>query len=164
MRHMNAGRRLGVDTSHRSAMMNNLVTSLMEHGRIRTTEARAKELRKLADRVITLAKRVNPDSLANLQGTELKVAQARRVHAIRLARRWITNRDLLSKIFSEYATRYATRPGGYTRILKLGTRPGDCAKMVLIELVEAYEPKGAETTPESSLSERPASEATEAAV
>lgn len=157
MRHMNAGRRLGVDTSHRAAMMNNLVTALMQHGRIRTTEARAKELRKLADRVITLAKRVSPESLGNLQGNDLKLAQARRVHSIRLARRWITDRDLLTKIFTEYATRFATRPGGYTRILKLGSRPGDRAKMVLIELVEALEAK-------APVTESPAVESTEAAV
>ena len=152
MRHLNAGRRLGVESAHRSAILNNLVTALMQHGRIRTTEARAKELRKLADRVITLAKRVSPDSLNTLQGNELKLAQARRVHAIRLARRWITNRDLLTKIFTEYATRFATRPGGYTRILKLGTRPGDRAKVVLIELVEAYEPKSPEATEAAEVS------------
>jgi large subunit ribosomal protein L17 len=119
-------------------MINNLVTSLMEHGRIRTTQARAKELRKVADRIITLSKRVPLASLEGLEGEELRVARANRVHAIRMARRWITDRDVLQKVFSEYSARFQTRPGGYTRILKLGSRPGDQAAMVLIELVEAY--------------------------
>lgn len=138
MRHLKAGRRLGLDSAHRGAMINNLVTSLMEHGRIRTTQARAKELRKVADRIITLSKRVPLASLDGLEGEELRVARANRVHAIRMARRWITDRDVLQKVFSEYSARFQTRPGGYTRILKLGSRPGDQAAMVLIELVEAY--------------------------
>ena len=140
MRHLKAGRRLGMDSSQRHALLRNLVTSLMQHGRIRITEARAKELRKVADRIITLSKRVIPETLEGLQGAELVTAKARRVHAIRQARLWIEDRDVLQKIFSEYSARFATRPGGYTRILKLGTRPGDMAKMVLIELVEAYVP------------------------
>ena len=90
-------------------------------------------------RSITLSKRVPPSKLAGLEGQDLAKAQADRVHAIRLARRWITDRDVLQKVFSEYAARYEQRPGGYTRILKLGRRPGDQADMSLIELVtEAY--------------------------
>jgi large subunit ribosomal protein L17 len=141
MRHLKAGRKLSIYSAHRNAMFSNMVTSLMEHGRVRTTEAKAKEVRRIADKVITLAKRVPPSKLASLQGDELKKAQADRVHAIRLARRWITDRDVLTKVFSEYATRYEQRPGGYTRILKLGRRPGDQAEMNLLELVtEAYPP------------------------
>lgn len=139
MRHLKSGRKLSIYSSHRNAMFGNMVTSLMEHGRVRTTEAKAKEVRRIADRIITLSKRVPPSKLAALQGDELAKAQAERVHAIRLARRWITNRDVLQKVFSEYATRYEQRPGGYTRILKLGKRPGDQADMSLLELVtEAY--------------------------
>jgi large subunit ribosomal protein L17 len=138
MRHLKAGRRLGLGSAHRDAMINNLVTSLMQHGRIRTTQARAKELRKVADRIITLSKRIPLSSLEGLEGEELRVARANRVHAIRMARRWITDRDVLQKIFSDYSERFLTRPGGYTRILKLGSRPGDQASMVLIELVEPY--------------------------
>lgn len=149
MRHLKAGRKLSIYSAHRNAMFSNMVTSLMEHGRVRTTEAKAKEVRRIADKVITLAKRVPPSKLASLQGDELKKAQADRVHAIRLARRWITDRDVLTKVFSEYATRYEQRPGGYTRILKLGRRPGDQAEMNLLELVtEAYPPA---TTTDSQL-------------
>jgi len=141
MRHLKSGRKFSIASDHRKAMFRNMVTSLMEHGRIRTTDQKAKELRSLADRIITLSKRVPPSTLAGLEGEALVTAQARRVHAIRLARRWITDRDVLTKIFTEYATRFEQRPGGYTRILKLGRRPGDQAAMSLIELVtEPYPP------------------------
>lgn len=141
MRHLKGGKRLGLDSSHRKAMLRNMVTSLLEHGRIRTTETRAKEVRRLADRVITLSKRVPHASLASLSGDALDEANARRVHAVRMARRWVDDRVVLEKIFSEYSDRYAQRPGGYTRVLKLGRRPGDLAAMALVELVtEAYPP------------------------
>jgi large subunit ribosomal protein L17 len=141
MRHLKSGRKFSIASDHRKAMFRNLVTSLMEHGRIRTTDQKAKELRSLADRIITLSKRVPPSALSGLEGEALATALARRVHAIRLARRWITDRDVLTKIFTEYAARFEQRPGGYTRILKLGRRPGDQAEMSLIELVtEPYPP------------------------
>jgi len=141
MRHLNAGRGFGISSSHRKAMFNNMVTSLMKHGRVQTTEAKAKELRKIADRVITFAKKVPNASLAGLEGGPLAEAKARRVHAIRLARRYVADRDVLETIFTEYSDRYAQRPGGYTRILKLGRRAGDNAPMALIELVtEVYTP------------------------
>ena len=142
MRHLSTGRQFGIGSDHRKAMFNALVTSLMEHGRIETTEQKAKELRKIADRVITFAKKVPHADLARLEGAELAAAKAKRVHAIRLARRYIPNRDLLEKIFSEYSDRYASRPGGYTRIYKLGKRAGDNADMAIIELVT--EPYSAE--------------------
>ncbi|MFZ5478708.1 MAG: 50S ribosomal protein L17 [Myxococcota bacterium] len=135
MRHLKAGRKFSIASDHRKAMFRNMVTSLMLHGRVRTTDEKAKELRKIADRIITLSKRVPPSQLTQLQGDELKQAQARRVHAIRLARRWITDRDVLTKVFTEHATHFEKRPGGYTRIYKLGRRPGDNARMSLIELV-----------------------------
>ncbi len=141
MRHLKSGRKFSIASDHRRAMFRNLVTSLMEHGRIRTTDQKAKELRSIADRIITLSKRVTPSSMEGLEGEALLEAKARRVHAIRMARRWITNRDVLTKVFTEYSSRFETRPGGYTRILKLGRRPGDQADMSLIELVtEPYTP------------------------
>lgn len=148
MRHQNSGRRLGVDGALRRAMLRNLVTDLMRYGRIQTTEARAKELRGIADKIITLSKRVSPATLATLEGEALTQAKAKRVHAIRQARLLIEDRDVLQKVFGEYSTRYATRPGGYTRILKLGNRPGDQAKVVLIELVgDAKEAPAAKDAP-----------------
>lgn len=135
MRHLNGGNKLSLVSSHRNAMLMNMVTSLMEHGRIRTTQARAKEARRIADRVITLSKRVPNSSLGDLEGDALKAALVRRVHAIRLAGRWVNSKDVLQKIFTDYSDRYATRPGGYTRIYKLGKRPGDQADMVLLELI-----------------------------
>ena len=135
MRHQNSGRRLGVGSALRLSMMRNMVTDLMRYGRIQTTQARAKELRKFAERIITLSRRVTPAQLELLTGDALVAAKAVRLHAIRQARLMIEDRDVLQKLFSEYSTRYATRPGGYTRILKLGNRPGDQAKVVLIELV-----------------------------
>jgi large subunit ribosomal protein L17 len=124
-------------------MYRNMVTSLMVHGRIKTTEAKAKELRRIADRVITMGKRVPPSSLDNLSGEELKAAQARRLHFIRRARRWINDKDALERLFGEYAERYKQRPGGYTRILKVGFRSGDQAPMALIELVGDFDPSQA---------------------
>ena len=135
MRHLKSGRKFSMASDHRTSMFRSLVSSLMEHGRVRTTDQKAKELRGIAERIITLSKRIPASSLAGLEGEALRKAQADRVHAIRMARRWITNRDLLTKVFTEYSDRYAQRPGGYTRILKLGKRPGDMADMSLIELV-----------------------------
>ncbi len=135
MRHLNGGNKLSLVSSHRNAMLKNMVTSLLQHGRIRTTQARAKEARRLADKVITLSKRVPNASLASLTDDALKSALARRVHAIRLAGRWVNSKDVLHTLFTEYSDRYATRPGGYTRIYKLDKRPGDQADMVLLELV-----------------------------
>ena len=143
MRHRKSGRRLGRNSAHRKAMYRNMVTSLMVHGRIKTTEAKAKELRRIADRIITMGKRVPPSTLDNLSGEELKAAQARRLHFIRRARRWINDKEALERLFGEYAERYKQRPGGYTRILKVGFRAGDQAPMALIELVGDYDPSQA---------------------
>ena len=139
MRHLKSGRKLGRNSSHRKAMYRNMATSLLVHGRIRTTEAKAKELRGVVERLITLGKRCPPTSLEGLSGESLADAQARRVHAMRLARRQITDRAALQLLFNEYSERYQTRPGGYTRILKLDRRSGDNAPMCLIELVPALE-------------------------
>lgn len=150
MRHLKAGRKLSIYGAHRNAMFGNMVTSLMQHGRVRTTEAKAKELRRIADRIITLAKRVPASRLAGLEGAELKKAQADRVHAIRQARLWITDRDVLTKVFTEYAALFEQRPGGYTRILKLGRRPGDQAEMSLLEMVTEPWPPPAATDAQPS--------------
>ncbi|NNB89869.1 50S ribosomal protein L17 [Corallococcus exiguus] len=129
MRHKVGQRKLHRTTSHRLAMLNNMVTSLLEHGAIRTTVPKAKEVRPLAERIITLAKR---GGLSN----------------VRLAARTVKDRTVLQKVFSEYKERYASRPGGYTRIVRLGFRRGDAAEMALIELVDrpAKAPAAAETT------------------
>jgi large subunit ribosomal protein L17 len=117
MRHKVGQRKLHRTTSHRLAMLHNMVTSLLEHEAIRTTLPKAKEARKLAERIITLGKH---GGLAN----------------VRLAERTVRNRVVLQKVFSEYKERYATRPGGYTRIVRLGFRRGDAAEMCLLELVD----------------------------
>ena len=116
MRHRKSGRRLGRNSAHRKAMYRNMVTSLMVHGQIKTTEAKAKELRPYAERLITLARRGD-------------------LHARRLAAAKVQDRSVLGKLFEDIAPRFAERPGGYTRILKLGNRKGDAAEMSLIELV-----------------------------
>ena len=143
MRHRHSGRQLGRNASHRKAMFRNMATSLLEHGRIKTTEAKAKELRKVVEKLITLSKRVPPSALAGAGSPEETARlKAQRVHAVRQARQWVKNRDVLQKLFSEYSELYEHRPGGYTRILKIGRRAGDNAPMTMIELVQ--EPYGAD--------------------
>jgi large subunit ribosomal protein L17 len=116
MRHRAKGRQLGRSSSHRRALLNNMATSLFEHGRVITTEAKAKELRPFAEKLITLARRGD-------------------LHARRLVERKIKSRETLSRLFSEIGPRFAARPGGYTRILKLGHRDGDGADIARIELL-----------------------------
>jgi large subunit ribosomal protein L17 len=117
VRHRKRGRQLGRNSKHRLALFRNLVTSLMEHERIETTEAKAKELRGITDKLITLGK----------QGT----LQARR-GALRVLR----TKQTVQKLFDDVAKRFPERNGGYTRIIKTRQRPGDAAKLVAIELVE----------------------------
>ena len=136
MRHRKAGRKLGRNSTHRKAMFRNMVTSLLRHEQIRTTEAKAKELRSYAEKVITLGRRA--PSLADveaLDGEAQAQAKANRVHAIRRARLWVNDSEVIDRVFGEYAERYADRPGGYTRIIKAGARPGDNADMAYIQLV-----------------------------
>ena len=116
MRHRKKGRELSRTSTHRKALLRNLVTSLFRHERVETTTAKAKELRPYAERLITLARR-------------------RDDHSRRLAGRKIQDREVLGKLFEDIAPRYEERPGGYTRILKVGHRKGDAAEMSLIELV-----------------------------
>lgn len=117
MRHRRKGRKLSRTASHKRATMRNLASSLFRHGRIETTTAKAKELRPFAERLITLAKRGD-------------------LHARRLAATKIHDRTVLGTLFDDIGPRYSARPGGYTRILKLGNRKGDAAEMSLIELVD----------------------------
>ncbi len=125
MRHQISGRRLGRSSAHRTAMRRNMITQLFRHERIRTTEAKAKAIRGAAERMITLAKR----SLAKEDQTAVMNAQ-------RKAASSLNDREIVQKLFDDIAPRYAERPGGYTRILKLGPRFSDSAEMVLLELVE----------------------------
>jgi large subunit ribosomal protein L17 len=117
MRHLKSGRKLNRSSSHRHAMWRNLVTALLQHEHLQTTDAKAKELRRWADRMITLGKR----------GT---------LHARRQALAFVRSRTVVAKLFDDIAPRFNTRPGGYTRITKLGTRRGDSAPISLIELTE----------------------------
>lgn len=117
MRHNNAGRRLGRTTSHREAMFRNMVTSLLNHEKITTTDAKAKEIRSVAEKMITLGKRGD-------------------LHSMRLAAAYIREKSVVTKLFSAIAPRYKDRSGGYTRIIKLGIRQGDTAPISMIELVE----------------------------
>jgi large subunit ribosomal protein L17 len=116
MRHRARDRQLGRTSSHRRALLANLATSLLTHGRIVTTEAKAKELRPYVERLITLARRGD-------------------LHARRLVGRRIRDRSASSKLFKEVGPRFASRPGGYTRIIKLGHRSGDGAELARIELL-----------------------------
>lgn len=137
MRHRKSGRKLGRSSSHRKAMFRNMATSLIEHERIVTTDAKAKELRRVVERLITLGKRVTPDQVEAASGDEREVLQAQRLHALRQAKKWIADRDMLSKLFDDVAPRFTERAGGYTRIIKLGARAGDNADLSLLELVGA---------------------------
>ena len=123
MRHNNAGRRLGRKTSHREAMFRNMVTSLLTHEKITTTDAKAKEIRSFTEKMITLGKRGD-------------------LHAMRQAAAFIREKSVVTKLFASIAPRYKDRPGGYTRIIKLGIRQGDTAPISIIELVEEeFKPK-----------------------
>ena len=138
MRHRNAGRKFGMDSSARQAMFKNMVTSLMVHGQVRTTEERAKELRRYAERLISIGKRAPAQAdLAALDGAALETAKASRVAAIRRIKLWVNDDGAIAKLMGEYADRFRTRPGGYTRVIKLSRRrPGDNAAMAIIALVD----------------------------
>jgi len=130
MRHRRAGKKLGRDSAHRKALYSNLAGALIEHGRIKTTVAKAKAVKPFAEQMITLGKRGN-------------------LHARRLALAELRSQDVVHQLFAEVAPRFADRPGGYTRIVKLAPRNGDAAEMVYLELVD-YEPAGAAPAATSS--------------
>ncbi len=122
MRHNKVGRQLGRNASHRDAMYRNMVTSLFEHGRIETTDAKAKELRKIAEKLITM-------------GRDNNLAARRR------ALGYVKSRKVVTKLFDEISPGFGARPGGYTRIVKVGNRRGDNAPISILELVtEEYKP------------------------
>ena len=121
MRHHRAGRKLGRDAAHRKALYANLTASLIEHGRIKTTVAKAKEVRPVAEEMITLGRRGDV---------------AARRHALKFLR----SQDTVHKLFSDVGPRFADRPGGYSRIVKLGPRQGDAAEMAYLELVDYTPP------------------------
>lgn len=122
MRHRRARYRLGMNASHRQAMLRNMVTSLLEHESVKTTDARAKALRSLADKMITLAKRGD-------------------LHARRQALQVIRSKEVAKRLFDEIGPRFSNRDGGYVRVVKLGYRPGDRAAVSIVELVEKGEKK-----------------------
>jgi len=117
MRHGVSGRKLSRATDHRLALLRNQVTDLLRYGKLNTTEPKAKEVRPLAEKMITLGKK----------GT---------LHARRQALAFITDENVVSKLFADIAPKYASRPGGYTRLIKMGPRLGDGAEMARLELVE----------------------------
>jgi large subunit ribosomal protein L17 len=125
VRHGKKNRKLGRTTAHRIAMFRNQLSSLVTHGRIVTTLPKAKELRPVAERLVTRGK-------------------SDTVHSRRIAGRWVSDRDLIKKLFTEIAPRFADRPGGYTRIIKLGPRHGDNAEMAILELVDYERSEAAE--------------------
>ncbi len=122
MRHKKAGKRLGRTTSHRLAMVRNMVTSLLEHERIVTTTPKAKEVRKVAEKMITLAKRGD-------------------LHARRQALSFVRDKNVVAKLFGPLKDEYLTRNGGYTRIIRTGNRIGDAASMAILEMVNYTEGK-----------------------
>jgi large subunit ribosomal protein L17 len=126
MRHRRSGKKLGRDSAHRRALYANLACSLIEHGRIKTTEAKAKAVKPFAEQMITLARRGD-------------------LHARRQAMSHLRSQEVVHRLFAEVGPRFADRPGGYSRIVKLGPRYGDGADMVYLELVD-YEPDGAAAT------------------
>jgi large subunit ribosomal protein L17 len=133
MRHQKHGRKFGRQSGPRHALMSNLVTALIEHERIRTTDAKAKELRRLAERTITWA-----TSVGGLVGSDKadSADKARVVHAMRMAQRVVKHKPTLQKLFEEVGPRFVGRAGGYTRIMKVGQRHGDAAPISIIELID----------------------------
>jgi large subunit ribosomal protein L17 len=129
MRHQLSGRKLNRTSSHRKAMLSNMVVSLLRHERIQTTDIKAKEVRPVAEKMITLGKRGD-------------------LHARRQALSFLRDQEVVAKLFADIAPRNSSRPGGYTRILKIGYRHGDNAPVSLIELVERTGTGGSAVTAE----------------
>jgi large subunit ribosomal protein L17 len=127
MRHQRAGKKLGRDASHRRALYANLAGALIEHGRIKTTEAKAKAVKPIVEQMITLGRRGD-------------------LHARRQALSFLRSQDVVHTLFSDVGPRFADRPGGYTRIVKLGPRAGDSAQMAYLELVD-YVPEATPVAP-----------------
>jgi large subunit ribosomal protein L17 len=150
MRHRRAGVHLSRTAAHRKALFSNLVAALLTNEKIRTTDAKAKETRRLAERTITWARRLG-DVLTKKADRRSPEEAARVVHAVRMARRIVRDRTAVTKLFNEIGPRYLARRGGYTRIVKIGQRVGDAAPMSLLELI----PDGAPATEPTTKSDKP---------
>jgi large subunit ribosomal protein L17 len=146
MRHRNSGRRLGRKSPHRTAMYNNMVTSLLLYGRIETTEAKAKELRAYADSTIQWS--VDVVALAAKGEKATPKEKATLLHARRQARLTVKTREAMERLFNEvgphFASTHSKGKGGYTRMLKTRNRKGDAAPMALVELIGLYQVEGAQ--------------------
>lgn len=148
MRHKNSGRQFSRDTSSRRAMLRNLAANLITHERIETTDAKAKELRRVAERLITKARRLGKVAYTPQEALDAN-GKAQRLHVSRLIASYVprfgvktdgTKIDLVEKVMIDLSKRFAERPGGYTRIVKIGPRRGDNAPMSIIEFVDTPEP------------------------
>jgi len=135
--------------------MGNMLSSLIEHGRIRTTETKARELRRVAERAVTRATRLGDILLKDWKALEAE-DRGRLVHAIRMTRRNVRSREAVLRLFNEWAPRYLGRPGGYTRLFKLGHRRGDNAPLALIEFVPAEMPQREAPSGEGQKEAKPA--------
>jgi large subunit ribosomal protein L17 len=135
VRHQRQGKKLGRDASHRRALYANLAAQLIEHGRIKTTEAKAKAVKPIAEQMITLGRRGD-------------------LHARRQALSFLRSQDVVHKLFADVGPRFADRPGGYSRIVKIGPRPGDAAQMVYLELVDFVPEARAAQIPAAAASAR----------
>ena len=136
MRHQRSGKKLGRDSAHRKALYSNLAGALIEHGRIQTTEAKAKAVKPFAEKMITLGKRGD-------------------LHARRQALAALRSNNVVHQLFADVAPRFADRPGGYTRIVRLGPRQGDAAEMVYLELVDSRARRDAVRTRRAERAEEP---------
>ena len=145
MRHKRAGLHLSRTAAHRKALFSNMVAALLTYERIRTTLVKAREVRRLAERTITWARRLGA-ILTKKAEKRTDEEKARVVHAMRMALRVVRDRDAVLKLFEEIGPRFLARHGGYTRIMKVAQRPGDAAPMALLELIPA---EGAEAEPKA---------------
>ena len=146
MRHKRAGLHLSRTAAHRKALFSNMVAALLTYERIRTTTVKAKEIRRLAERAITWARRLGP-ILTKKAEKRTDEEKARVVPAMRMALRAVRDRDAVLKLFEEIAPRFLARHGGYTRIMKVGQRPGDAAPMSILELIPDENAKEKEAKP-----------------
>ncbi len=159
MRHQKHGRTLGRKSAHRKALWSNMVSSLITHERVQTTDAKAKELRRIAERTINWSASLGDVLTKDREKLDAE-DRARLVHAMRMARRVVKQADALNKLFSEVGPRFIGRPGGFTRVLKLGSRHGDAAPVSIVELVEKGEAAEPETPAASpSKGKKPAGKA-----
>ncbi len=149
MRHKRAGLHLSRTSAHRRALFSNMVAALLTYERIRTTVVKAKEIRRLAERAITLARRLGP-ILTKKPDKRTDEERARVVHAMRMALRVVRDRDAVLKLFDDVGPRFLTRHGGYTRLMKTDQRPGDAAPMALLELIPAEGTEAAPKSPEKA--------------